>query len=132
MARRPSKLNIKVEGLQELLRKLDPKVLEGPFERFHDKSSRYVAATAAAKAPKGATGRLRRSHTSSVERGVGVVQRSQAGSFGVFYAGWVHYGTQHAPKGQPWLRQAGVKAKPTLRAYVKNLADDLERAWARA
>ncbi len=106
-------VSVEIEGLDELLKKLEPRQLNGPLRRFFQRSTITVQNQARQKAPVD-TGRLRSSIATQVDHSTPPMW----GKIGtnVKYAPFVEFGTRPhwPPPGalQPWARRHGFPPGP--------------------
>lgn len=83
-------INVRVEGLEELIRKCDPAILAAPLKRFFDRAAIGVTNLAKQKAPVD-TGRLRASLTHETDSATPPMW-AKVGT-NVMYARFVEFGT---------------------------------------
>lgn len=128
-------MSIKLEGIDEVLESLDSLVDTSTLEEALGKACAIVEADAKKKAPKGRTGELRRSITSKVENGEGIVYTP------LFYAPYVEYGTglfaeSGGRKDVPWNYQdekgewhstSGMKPHPYMRPALNENREKILR-----
>lgn len=119
-------VRITVVGLRELLRKLSPRVLDVPMRRFMEKSSKFEENKQREASPVN-TGRTRRSHTSRVSASG---REAEAGVVGVDYARFPHYGTIFM-SGQPWITDTAEESDSAVRAFTRQLGEDVEGEFRR-
>ena len=123
-------VDVKVEGLRELskaLRAVDKK-LPKEVAKIHKKIAGPVAKKAAAKAPRGKTGRL-----SASIKAYGT-QKAAAIGAGVRlppYAGVIHYGwPAHNIKAAPFLTEALHESeRDMVNSYEVELEDFINAVW---
>lgn len=128
-------MSIKLEGIDEVLESLDSLVDTSTLEEALGKACAIVEADAKKKAPKGRTGELRRSITSKVENGEGIVYTP------LLYAPYVEYGTglfaeSGGRKDVPWNYQdekgewhstSGMKPHPYMRPALNENREKILR-----
>ena len=128
-------MSIKLEGIDEVLESLDSLVDTSTLEEALGKACAIVEADAKKKSPKGRTGELRRSITSKVENGEGIVYTP------LFYAPYVEYGTglfaeSGGRKDVPWNYQdekgewhstSGMKPHPYMRPALNENREKILR-----
>lgn len=125
---------IRIEGMEAILEKLEGAIDEQKMKDALGKACAVVERSAKQKAPKG-TGELRRSITSKVENGVGVVFTP------LEYAPYVEFGTglfaeeggrQDVPwcyqddKGE-WHSTSGMKPQPYMRPALNENREQIKR-----
>lgn len=109
-----SETNVRIEGLDKLLKKVEPGLLNKPLRNFFKRATITVQNRARDKAPVD-TGRLRSSIATEVDRR----DPPKWGKVGtnVKYAPFVEFGTRPhwPPPGalQPWARRHGFPTGPT-------------------
>lgn len=132
---------MRIEGLEEVLERLDNLIDENTLEKALGQACAIVEATAKQKAPKD-TGELRRSITSRVEQQgddfVGIVYTP------LEYAPYVEYGTglfaeeggradtpwsYQNDKGE-WVSTSGMKPQPYLRPALDENREEILRILA--
>lgn len=125
---------IRIEGMEAILEKLEGAIDEQKMNEALGKACAVVERSAKQKAPKG-TGELRRSITSKVENGVGVIFTP------LEYAPYVEFGTglfaeeggrQDVPwcyqddKGE-WHSTSGMKPQPYMRPALNENREQIKR-----
>lgn len=115
--------NVSFEGLDEIVEKLDTMLDDKALEEALGKACAIVERSARQKAPKG-EGELRRSITSKIENGEGVVYTPY------FEAPYIEYGTGlYAENGNgrkevPWVYVEGSEnPHPVKKTYTEEEAD---------
>ena len=130
---------IRIEGMEAILEKLEGAIDEQKMKDALGKACAVVERSAKQKAPKG-TGELRRSITSKVENGVGIVFTP------LEYAPYVEFGTglfaeeggrQDVPwcykddKGE-WHSTSGMKPQPYMRPALNENREQIKRILGEA
>lgn len=128
----PAQLQVKIDGIAELRRKLDGEWLFGrPFKRAMGEVGKAGKAAAQAAAPAGASGATRaklyyRVHDIPIPEYLYVGTRARRK--GVAYPIVLEYSGRHGHQG--WLRGALRPVAAQVGRMLQQVADAVERAWA--
>lgn len=125
-------LTLKVEGLEELLERIQEEKFLGPhIRRFFERAGKTVENRAKTYTPVD-TGRLRASVTTAVDAAT-VPLWGTVGT-NVFYAPYLEFGENKHPRRTgriPFMRPALADSRPEIDAIVEKTAREIKEAWGK-
>jgi HK97 gp10 family phage protein len=118
-------IEVKIVGLEAMLKKLSPTLYAGPLRKFWERASIAVQSRAREKSPVD-TGRLRASIMYEID-GATPPLYAKVGT-DVFYAPFQEFGTKFMP-GKHYLQGGFEDSAGTIQGAVDALGGEISSAW---